>query len=80
MDEHKLRETFAQCLELPLALIHDDLAYDSVPQWDSVAHMALVAGIEDAFGILIDTDDVIDMGSFAKARAIVARYLAAASA
>ena len=54
--------------------VTDALAYNKVPQWDSVAHMALVAAIERDFDILISTDDVIDMSSFAKAREIVARY------
>lgn len=75
MDEHKLKHTFADCLGLPLSAIDDALAYDSVPQWDSVAHMALIAAIEEAFDILVDTDDVIDMSTYAKARDLVAKHL-----
>lgn len=70
-----LREVFASSLELPLATIQDDLAYGSVAQWDSVAHMALIAAIEERFDIMIDTEDVIDMSSFAKATEIVSKYL-----
>ncbi len=36
--------------------------------------MALVAAIESAFDIMLDTDDVIDMSNFAKAREIVTKY------
>jgi acyl carrier protein len=74
METEKLRTTFAESLGLPLAAITDDLRYNTVPQWDSVAHMALVAAIEQAFDILMETDDVIDMSSFAKAKEIVAKY------
>ncbi|ACM92125.1 hypothetical protein NAMH_1601 [Nautilia profundicola AmH] len=37
--------------------------------------MTLVAAIEDEFDIMLDTDDIIDMSSFAKAKEIVAKYL-----
>ena len=70
----KLRATFSECLGLPLSEIVDDLKYNSVPQWDSVAHMALVAAIEQTFDILLETDDVIGMSSFAAAHAILSKY------
>ena len=37
------------------------LEYQSIEAWDSVGHMSLVAAIEDAFDISLDTDDIIDM-------------------
>lgn len=69
-----LRRTFADTLGVAPGVITDDLRYNTIPQWDSVAHMALIAAIEQAFDILIETDDVIDMSSFAKAKEIVAKY------
>jgi acyl carrier protein len=50
------------------------LSYRSIPEWDSVAHMQLVAEIEDAFDIMIDTDDVIAMADFEITRKIVEKY------
>ena len=37
------------------------------------AYEALVAAMEDEFGVMIDTEDVIDMSSFDKAREILAK-------
>jgi len=74
MQVEKLKATFAESLGLPLDAVTDDLRYNSIHQWDSVAHMALISDIEQAFDILIETDDVIDMSSFAKAREIVSKY------
>ena len=74
MQAEKLKAIFAESLGLPLDAITDDLCYNSIPQWDSVAHMALIATIEEAFNILIETDDVIDMNSFAKAKEILSKY------
>ena len=42
------------------------LAYQAIEAWDSVGHMQLVAELEDAFDIMMDTDDIIDLNSFEK--------------
>ncbi len=73
--EEKLRQVFADALAVPAADVVDSLAYAQSPAWDSVAHMALIAAIEEAFDIMIDAEDVIDMSSFAKAKQIVQKYL-----
>ena len=73
--EEKLRQIFATSLSVKIEEIRDDLKYATIPQWDSIAHMALVAAIEEGFGIMIDAEDVIDMNSFAKAKEIVTKYL-----
>lgn len=74
MSEEKLKAVFAQTLEIQVADVTDALAYGVAETWDSIAHMALIAAIETAFDIMIETDDVIDMSSFAKAREIVRKY------
>ena len=50
------------------------LAYQGVDAWDSVGHMRLVAALETTFDIMLDTDDVLDLGSFAKAVTILRKY------
>lgn len=67
----RMRQVFSQALGLPAEEITEDLAYSTVPQWDSIAHMALIAALEDAFNVMIDMDDVVDMSSVAKARDIL---------
>jgi acyl carrier protein len=73
-NERKLRQTFAEALNMSEADVNDDLRYANAAGWDSIAHMALVAALDDAFGIMLETDDVIDMSSYRKAREIVAKY------
>ena len=56
-------------------------AYGKTDEWDSVAHMQLVAALEDAFGIMIETDDVIAMSDYATVLEILkTRYDVAVSA
>ena len=50
------------------------LKYQGVELWDSVGHMTLVAAIEDAFDIMMDTDDIIDLSSYEKGKEILKKY------
>lgn len=50
------------------------LKYQEIPNWDSVGHMGLVAAIEDAFDIMMDTDDIIEFSSFEKGMEILRKY------
>lgn len=47
------------------------LTYQSVELWDSVGHMNLVASLEDAFDIMMETDDIIDLSSYEKGMEIL---------
>lgn len=52
----------------------EGLQYQGVELWDSVGHMGLVAAIEDAFDIMLETDDIVDLSSFEKGKEILAKY------
>jgi acyl carrier protein len=69
-----LEQIFSDCLAIALSDVKDELTYQSIPQWDSVAHMTLIAAIEDELGIMLDTDDIIEMSSVSKAKAILNKY------
>jgi acyl carrier protein len=70
----KLHRSFMETLGLSKAVNLEKLEYQSVEQWDSVGHMALIASIEDEFDIMLETDDVIDMSSFLKSKEILKKY------
>ncbi len=70
----KVRQAFAEALDLPAETNIETLEIGANPQWDSVGHMALVAELENRFGIMLETDDMIGMDSYAKALEILRRY------
>ena len=73
--ETKLKTAFVDALGIDAEETDwANLKYRSIPEWDSVAHMQLVAEIEDAFDIMLETDDVIGMSSFEVAKEILAKY------
>ena len=73
--EDRIKRQFTEIFGISADIVVDSLEYASIPQWDSVAHMSLIVGLEDEFDIMIDIDDVIDMSSFKKAKEIVRKYL-----
>lgn len=72
--EDKLRAAFVEALGLPPEVEVTATRYRETRQWDSVAHMQLVGAIELAFDIMLETDDVIGMSSYQKAREIVGKH------
>jgi|WetSurMetagenome_2_1015567.scaffolds.fasta_scaffold247914_2 acyl carrier protein len=52
----------------------DKLSYRSIPAWDSMGHMLLIAALEEAFNIIIDTNDIIDFGSYENGKKILNKY------
>lgn len=72
--QQQLIEAFTTALNISPQAVNDDLTYNTIPEWDSTAHMILIAELEDKFEVMLDTDDIIDMSSVAKAKRILAKY------
>lgn len=70
----RLHRAFVDGLAVDPGLITDELEYNSIPNWDSAAHMVLIVELEKGFDVMLDTDDIIDMSSVKKAREILAKY------
>lgn len=69
----KYNAAFCETLNVEEAQL-TDLKYQAIPDWDSVGHMSLMAAIEDAFDIMLDTDDIIDFSSYEKGKEILKKY------
>ena len=50
------------------------LKYQSIPQWDSVGHMSMIASLEKTFKITMDIDDIVDFSSYEKGKKILKKY------
>jgi acyl carrier protein len=71
----QLEQAFSKGLDIDLAEVNSELAYNTHPKWDSTAHMILITEIEQAFGIMLEMDDIIALSSFEKAITIVEKYV-----
>ncbi len=68
----KYNNAFMETLEITEDQL-PGLKYQSIEAWDSVGHMSLVAALEEAFDIMMDTDDIIDLSSYEKGKEILAK-------
>ena len=50
------------------------LKYQDIEALDSVGHMTLIALLEDAFDIMMETDDIIDFSSYEIGKEILSKY------
>lgn len=69
----KLTAAFAEALSIDPSEVVDSLVYHGISEWDSVSHMILISQLEEVFNVSIDTDDVIDISSVAKAKEILTK-------
>lgn len=70
INQEKYKQIFCELFQIT----EDRLAglnYQDIPAWDSVGHMSLIAALEEAFDIMMDTDDIIDFSSFEKGMEIL---------
>ena len=73
-NKEKLIKAFTESLGIEPQLVTDELTYNTIPQWDSTAHMVLIAELENVFDVMLDTDDIIDLSSVAQAKSILRKY------
>ena len=54
--------------------LNNEFNSDTVSDWDSLAHMELVSQIEDAFDIMLETDDIIQFKGYEHGKKILEKY------
>ena len=73
-NREKYDQVFMDSFSVTADQLNEGLVYQSVQQWDSIGHMGMVAALEEAFDIMLETDDIIDFGSYTKGIEILAKY------
>lgn len=70
----KYQDAFIEAFEIEDKKQLIDLKYQSIDEWDSIGHMALMAELESVFEITIKTEDLIVFESYKQGVDILARY------
>ena len=68
------KKTFISSLSIDEKVFSEKLEYNEIPEWDSIGHMTLMSGLEESFGITLETDDIIDFSSYKKGKEILGKY------
>ncbi len=73
-NKQRYDQAFMESFSIEESVLGDSLEYNTIPSWDSVGHMAMIAELEDAFDIMMETDDIIDFSSYKKGFELLAKY------
>ena len=73
-NKQKYQNIFIKSLSIETEKFNDNIKYNEIPEWDSIGHMTLMSGLEEGFGITMDTDDIVDFSSFTKGFEILKKY------
>lgn len=73
-NKEKYDEVFIGSFSVEKDQLNDNFVYESVPEWDSVGHMGMIADLEEAFDIMMETDDIIDFSSYTKGIELLDKY------
>mgnify|MGYP001157502638 CR=1 FL=1 len=73
-NKSKYNKVFIECFSVKEKILSKDLKYNSIPQWDSVGHMSMIAALEESFDITLEMDDIIDFSSYNVGKKILKKY------
>jgi acyl carrier protein len=57
----RVQDVFHEAFGVDARLVSLDTTPNDVPAWDSVGHLDLASRLEQAFGISLDVDDLMEM-------------------
>jgi acyl carrier protein len=64
----KVQEAFKTAFDVEPTSVTMETQASDIPSWDSVGHLSLASAVEEALGVRLDVDDLMEMESV---RAIV---------
>ena len=73
-NKEKYQNIFVKSLALNENKFNENIKYNEVSEWDSIGHMTLMSGLEEGFGIAMETDDIVEFSSYKKGIEILKKY------
>ena len=70
----KYNNAFVQVFGAKVEDLNDDYGKETVEEWDSVHQLGLIAELEEAFDIMFDPEDIMEMTSYTKGKELMAKY------
>lgn len=74
MNLQKYNEIFISLFDVDTDSLNENFNFGVAPGWDSLAHMELIAQIEDTFEIMLDTEDITHFGGYNNGIKILRKY------
>ena len=74
MNLQKYNSIFINLFDVSEEELNESFNFGVAPGWDSLAHMELIAQLEDAFEIMFETDDITHFGGYENGKKILSKY------
>jgi acyl carrier protein len=69
--DQRLQQIFREAFENDALALTDSLSPESMPKWDSLAHVKLMMGCEEEFGVKFSIEETIESTSVGRLKAVL---------
>ena len=69
-----LEDVIGSVLGVSPESLSDDSSSENVEAWDSLRQLSILLALESAYGIIISTDEAMDMNSISAIKAVLAKH------
>ena len=70
--DQRLQQIFREAFDSDKLTLTDALSPESMPQWDSLAHVKLMMGCEEEFGVKFTIEETVESTSVGKLKSVLA--------
>ena len=70
----KYNNAFVEVFGAKAEELNDSYGKDTVDEWDSVHQLSLITLLEEAFDIMFDPEDIMEMTSYGKGKELLKKY------
>ena len=68
----KLKQIFCEVYSVEESALNEDFVNTNVETWDSIHQLSMVAAIEEAFDLMMDAEDILEMTSYENVKKLLA--------
>ena len=59
--KESITQLIAKVLNVSVNVVDDELAVGDIPEWDSLAHMRIIAALESDLGVVLDIEQTLEI-------------------
>lgn len=72
LTDQRLQQIFREVFENDALVLSDSLSPETERAWDSLAHLKLIMGCEEEFGVKFTLEETVDSNSVGKLKSVLA--------
>ncbi len=69
--DQRLQQIFREAFENDKLTLTDSISPETMPEWDSLAHVKLMMGCEEEFGVKFSIEETVESTSVGKLKSVL---------